>query len=224
MQTGDRVLSLLCQPQVLFPGTTLPVRVSIPKSRRLVADAVKGDRIIATIAKTAGFELEDPAVRIGQVGCVAKIVSAKKLPHGHIRVVLEGTDRFAVGEIVASDPFLKVVATPYRDFEESQALLVAFAEEVRQYYTRYAKASGKIADATGSSLSLLPTDPVELSMYLPAMLNLDEESAQRFLSSRSTLMRLRELSALLAPAATAAEASADIHARSRSNGHGAKRS
>jgi Lon protease-like protein len=218
-----RSLPLLIQQQVLFPGAMLPVRIWAARQRKLIKDAVAGDRIVGVVSMSGMLSGDEQLVRAGQVGCLARIISARRIPNRQIRVVLEGVERFVTQQILVTDePYQTAQCAPYSDFEESPALLETFAEEVRQYYARYLKASGKIADATREKASQLPTDPAELSMALPAMLRLDEETAQRFLASRSTLMRLRELSALLAPAASTAEASAEVHARSRSNGHGAR--
>ena len=218
-----RSLPLLIQPHVLFPGAMLPVRVGTQRQRKLIKDVVAGDRLLGVLALPGLLSGEEPTPRLGQVGCVARVVSAKKIPNRQVRVVVEGVERFVVKSLVTPPESYQIAeVTPYFDFEESLALLSTFAEEVRQFYARYLLASGKIADAAREKASQLPSDPIELSMVLPAMLKLDDETGQRFLASRSTLMRLRELAALLAPAASSAEASAEVHARARSNGHGAR--
>jgi Lon protease-like protein len=220
-----RTLPLLIQPGVLFPGATLPIRLSHPRQRKLIKDVAGGDRILGVISLPDQFGGDEATPRVGYVGCVARVMSAKKIPNRQIRIVVEGIDRFAIESLVTSDePYQQAVAAAYPDFEESGVLLNSFADEVRQFYSRYLQASGKIADAAREKASQLPTDPAELSMLLPSMLRLDEETCQRFLASRSTLMRLRELSAVLAPAATSAEVSAEVHVRARTNGHGARHS
>ncbi len=220
-----RTLPLLIQPAVLFPGATLPVRLESLRQRKLIKDVVNGDKTLGVISLPALFGHDEATPKVGYVGCLARVISAKKIPNKRVRIVVEGVERFAIQSLVTSDePYQQAVVVAYTDFEESFVLLSSFADEVRQYYTRYLLASGKIADAAREKASQLPVDPVELSLALPAMLKLDEETCQRFLASRSTLMRLRELSAVLAPAATTAEASAEVHARSRTNGHGAKHS
>jgi Lon protease-like protein len=215
-----RPLPLLIQPHVLFPGALLPVRVAAARQRKLIKDVVAADRLLGVVSLPGMLSGDEQTARAGQVGCLARVVSAKRIPNRSIRAVLEGVERIIIKEmLVTGEPYQNAQCEPYSDFEESPALLDTFAEEVRQYYSRYVKASGKIADAGREKASQLPTDPTELSMVLPAMLRLDDETSQRFLASRSTLMRLRELSALLAPAASSAEASAEVHVRARSNGH-----
>jgi Lon protease-like protein len=221
----SRNLPLLVQPAVLFPGAILPIRLWHPRQRKLIKDVIAGDRMVGVVSVPDLPGGDEATPKPGHVGCLARVVSAKKIPNRQVRVVVEGKERFAIHSVVPStEPYQQGMVTPYVDFEESGVLLTSFADEVRNYYTRYLSASGRIGDAVREKAAQLPADPVELSMVLPAMLHLDEETCQRFLASRSTLMRLRELSALLSPAATTAEASAEVHVRSRTNGHGAKRS
>jgi Lon protease-like protein len=170
------------------------------------------------------FGAEEPLARAGQVGCLARVVSVRKLPGRQVRIVVRGLERFSITTQPVSDPWQQASVAPYVDFDESATLLSSFADEVRQYFIRYQRASGKIGDARPERASKLPEDPAELSMLLPALLSLDDETSQRFLASRSTLMRLRELAAVLGPAVLTAESSAEVHSRSRTNGHGVKRS
>ena len=220
-----RSLPLLIQPQVLFPGAILPLRLRSARQRKMAKDVIAADKLIGVISLPWVLGVEEGIPRVGQVGCLARVTSAKKLPAREVRLVVEGVERFSITKLLDSgDSYQRAEVAPYVDFEESPALLDTFAEEVRQFYQRYARATVKIGDSAKEKAAQLPSDPVELSMHLPALLHLDEETSQRFLASRSTLMRLRELSAILAPAASSAEANAEVHVRSRTNGHGAKRS
>jgi Lon protease-like protein len=203
----------------------LPLLLSTPRHKSLIRDVVQSDKLLGVVALPPVFFGQPEATpRAGAVGCVARVVSLKKIPRKQLRIVVEGIERFAVQALVESEHYAKAEIAPYIDMEESLPLLTTFAEEVRTYYSRYLRASGKIADDAREAAAQLPDDPREMSMVLPALLNLDEETSQRFLASRSSLMRLRELSAILAPAASGAEAGAEAHAKSRTNGHGATRS
>jgi Lon protease-like protein len=220
-----RTLPILVQPQVLFPGTMLPLGIWAGRHRRLIKDVVATDKLVGIVSLPYMDGADRVAPRVGHVGTLARVMSLKKLPSRRIRIVVEGIERFSVQKVVdLEELYLRCEVAPYSDLDESLALLSTFAEEVRQLYSRYQKASRKIADAKREKPVQLPADPIELSMQLPAILALEEDVNQRFLASRSTLMRLRELSALLAPAASTAEASAEVHARASSNGHGSKRS
>jgi ATP-dependent Lon protease len=219
----SRTLPLLIQPAVLFPGATLPLRLESARHRKLIKDVAAGDRMVGVIALPIPFTGDEPTPKVGFVGCLAKVVSAKKIPNKQIRIVVQGLERFSIQSFVTSDePYQQANVAPYGDFEESAVLLGSFADEVRQYYARYMVAAGKIADKTKEKVVELPADPIQLSLALPGMLRLDEETCQRFLASRSPLMRLRELAATLAPAVSTAEAGAELHTRSRTNGHGAR--
>jgi Lon protease-like protein len=221
----NRTLHVLPQPHVLFPGATLPVRISGARQRKLIKEVIAGDRLIGVIATPALAFDEEFVPRPGMVGCLAKIVSARKLPHRQIRIVVRGVERFSILDATANgDSYFTAEVTGYSDLEESLALLSTFADEVRLYYSRLIGAATKVDSPKHEKPAALPADPSELSMLLPSLLRLDDESNQRFLASRSALMRLRELSAILAPAVSVAEHGVEVHSRSKANGHGTKRS
>jgi Lon protease-like protein len=200
------------------------MRLAFPQHLRIIKSVVRSDKLIGVVWDPVYSHWEQGDCTVGQIGTLARVGSLTRLPGREARIVVVGLERFAVGRRDLSVDFEQYDVTPHEDFNESRPLLNTFADEVRQFYIRYMRATHTIADEKREAETKLPDDPVKLSMVLPAMLSLDEETLQRFLASRSPLMRLRELSAVLSPAVQGVEAGAETHARSRGNGHGAKRS
>jgi uncharacterized protein len=85
------------EPAMLFPGVDRPLHIFEARYRAMVADALKGDRMIGMATLKPGFE-SDYAGRppIYEVGCVGEIVSVEELPGGRYNIVLRGLAKFRV--------------------------------------------------------------------------------------------------------------------------------
>jgi Lon protease-like protein len=84
---------------VLFPNVFLPLHIFEPRYRRMVADALAGDRMIGIVLLKPGWEAEyegRPAVY--PVGCTGLITHAEPLEEGRYNIVLRGLEKFRILE------------------------------------------------------------------------------------------------------------------------------
>jgi uncharacterized protein len=85
------------QETTLFPHATRPLLIFEPRYRAMIADALKGDRIIGMVRLRPGFEAEyEGRPPIDPVGCAGRIRDYELLPDGRYTIVLEGFTRFRV--------------------------------------------------------------------------------------------------------------------------------
>ena len=80
---------------VLFPNVFLPLHIFEPRYRRMVADALQGDRIIGMVLLRPGWEADyegRPAVY--PIGCAGLITHAEPLADGRYNIVLRGLEKF----------------------------------------------------------------------------------------------------------------------------------
>ena len=92
---------------VLFPGVPRPLLIFEPRYREMVADALKGDRIIGTVLLRPGFEKDyEGRPPIYDVGCAGEIEDYEQFPDGRYAILLRGLTTF---RIVGEDP-----RRPYR--------------------------------------------------------------------------------------------------------------
>lgn len=82
---------------VLFPNVFLPLHIFEARYRRMVADALAGDRIIGMVLLRPGWEGDyegtPPAYLIG---CAGLITHAEPLADGRYNIVLRGLEKFRV--------------------------------------------------------------------------------------------------------------------------------
>jgi Lon protease-like protein len=82
---------------VLFPGVERPLLIFEPRYREMVADALKGSRVLGMVRLRPGFEKDyDGRPPIDGVGCAGVIDQHEQLPDGRFIVVLRGVTRFRV--------------------------------------------------------------------------------------------------------------------------------
>jgi Lon protease-like protein len=81
----------------LFPNGSYPLHIFEPRYRAMVADALKGDRIIGMVTLQPGHEAEyEGRPPIFPVGCAGLITEFEELPDGRYNIVLGGLVKFRV--------------------------------------------------------------------------------------------------------------------------------
>ena len=110
MSNADLPESLAILPlrnTVLFPGVVIPITVGRDKSIKLVKEAYKGDRIIGVVSQE-NMAIEDPTFeQLHRVGTVAMIIKILQMPDGNTTVIIQGKQRFRLGELIQSEPYFK---------------------------------------------------------------------------------------------------------------------
>ena len=82
---------------MLFPRASRPLHIFEPRYRRMVADALAGDRIIGMVMLRPGYEDEyegnPPIYELGTAGVIEDV---EELPDGRYNIVLRGMMKFRV--------------------------------------------------------------------------------------------------------------------------------
>lgn len=81
----------------LFPNASFPLHIFEPRYRAMIADALKGDRIIGMVMLQPGHEKEyEGRPPIFPIGCAGLITDYEALPDGRYNIVLGGLVKFRV--------------------------------------------------------------------------------------------------------------------------------
>jgi len=90
----------------LFPNGTYPLHIFEPRYRAMVADALKGDRIIGMVTLQPGYEADyEGRPPIFPIGCAGLITEYEELPDGRYNIVLGGLVKFRVTSEDQSRPY-----------------------------------------------------------------------------------------------------------------------
>ena len=82
---------------VLFPNVFLPLHIFEPRYRKMVDEALNGDRIIGMVLLRAGWEGDyEGRPPVYPVGCAGVITHAERLGDGRFNIVLRGMEKFRI--------------------------------------------------------------------------------------------------------------------------------
>ena len=82
---------------MLFPGVSRPLHIFEPRYREMVAEALKGNRIIGMATLKPGFEANYAGrPPVYEIGCAGVITDVEELPGGRFNIVLRGLVKFRV--------------------------------------------------------------------------------------------------------------------------------
>ena len=182
---------------VLFPGVVLPITVGRDKSIKAVQDAYKADKLIAVLAQKS-VDVEDPtAGDLVQIGTVARILKLIKMPDGGTTVIMQGKRRFALQNMLATEPYFKAVVEYLPEGE------IPDTDNFRAYV-------GSIKELAAQITQLSPNIPSEAAMILKSIenpsflihfvsgnMNTDLKEKQSILEMNDIMERAEELTRLL---------------------------
>jgi Lon protease-like protein len=103
------------QDATLFPNGSYGFYIFEPRYRAMVADALKGDRIIGMVMLQPGHEAEyEGRPPIFPIGCAGVITAYEELPGGEYNIILQGLTKFRVAGEDSSRPYrlARVAAVP----------------------------------------------------------------------------------------------------------------
>ncbi len=116
---------------VLFPHMPMPLHVFEPRYRKMIEDAMTGEKIIGMTLLQPGWEpqyLARPAIYA--VGCAGRIEQCEPLANGRYNILLRGLSRFRVVEEQDGEPYRLATVLPLPDGAGDQASLDELRRQV----------------------------------------------------------------------------------------------
>ncbi|AMV37416.1 LON peptidase substrate-binding domain-containing protein [Planctomyces sp. SH-PL62] len=179
---------------VMFPHVVAPLHIFEPRYRRMVEDALDGDRLIAMVQVAA-----DPATAwkepppVAQVGCLGRIVHHERLADGRFNILLLGLKR---ARLIRETPDPELL---YRTAEvvliEDEPSSRAEAEGRAYLVDRFRDVLGAAGDFDPEFFKLLANAESlgGLTDVMAHALPFSAESKQRLLAEPSVDVRVRML-------------------------------
>lgn len=173
---------------VLFPGVQRPLLIYEPRYRQMIADALKGNRIIGTVLLRPGFETNyEGRPPIYGIGCAGVIEDYEQLPDGRYGILLRGLTTFRVVSEDQRKPYrmARVDAIPELLKEDERASLKMLRERI-----------ARLLDGV-LPLDVKPPDPSledgEFVNITAQAFDMPEAARQDLLERNSVLARARAL-------------------------------
>jgi uncharacterized protein len=180
------------QDVMLFPNVSRPLHIFEPRYRAMVADALKGDRIIGMVLLQPGYESDyEGRPPVYAIGCAGVITDVEALPDGRYLIMLRGLVKFRVNSEDQSRVYrlAHVQAIPDTASDEDRAAL----RERRQRLTTLLAA----AAPPGSAPPPPALSDEDLVNTLAQYLDLEPIDRQELLERAGPLARSEALIKLL---------------------------
>ena len=181
---------------VVYPYTAVPLTVGQPRSIKLVDDAVAGDKLVGLLA-AKDPELETPGPNdLYRVGTIAIIHRLLRAPDGTIRLLVQGVDRFRVGEFVEEEPYLKARIELAPEKVEEGLEVDALARNARDQFQQITQMIPSFPEELAGSITSVQ-EPLQTAYTIANFQRMDLKDAQEILEIESAAEKLKKLIGLL---------------------------
>jgi len=181
---------------VVYPQTAVPLTVGQPRSVRLVDDVVTSDKLVGLVA-AINPELETPGpTDLYRVGTIAVVHRLLRAPDGTIRLLVQGMERFRLGQFVAEEPYLKAQIHLAPEIVEEGLQIDALARNARDQFHQITQLIPSLPEELISSV-LSIENALQTVYTIANFQRIDLADAQQLLELDSTTDKLRKLVGLL---------------------------
>ena len=181
---------------VVYPQTAVPLTVGQPCSIRLVDDVVASDKLVGLVAGI-NPELELPGPNdLYKVGVVATVHRLLRAPDGTVRLLVQGMDRFRLGEFATEEPYLKAHIHLAPEVVEQGLEIDALARNARDQFQQITQMIPSFPEELVNSITTLE-DPLQIVYTIANFQRIDLKDAEEILDLNSVSDKLRKLIGLL---------------------------
>ncbi|MCP5520437.1 MAG: LON peptidase substrate-binding domain-containing protein [Verrucomicrobiales bacterium] len=150
MRVPTSVPVMVLQNVILFPQAMLPLYIFEPRYRRLLADTLRGNRMMAVTMRKPGSS-QERAERIGGLGLVRACVTHDD---GTSHLVLQGLARVQLEKTLRYQPYRVSVIRPLDSMNESDITMNTLAMRLMELVRR------RLANMPASAFAEIAADPI----------------------------------------------------------------
>jgi ATP-dependent Lon protease len=181
---------------VVYPNTAVPLTVGQARSIKLVDDVVGGDKLVGLVA-ALDPEQETPGPNeLYRVGTIATVHRLLRAPDGTVRLLVQGMERFRLGEFTAEEPYLKAQVHLIPEIQEDDIETSALARNARDQFQQITQMIPSFPDELANSITSLE-DPLQTAYTIANFQRIDLKDAQQILEIDSVYEKLKKLIGLL---------------------------
>src|SRR5215208_1277659 len=181
---------------VVYPQTAVPLTVGQPRSIKLVDEVVGGGKLVGLVA-AVNPELESPGPNdLYRVGTIAVVHRLLRAPDGTLRLLVQGMDRFRLGEFVGEEPYLKAKIELSPEVIEEGLEIDALARNARDQFQQITQMIPSFPEELAGSITSVE-DPLQTAYTIANFQRMDIKDSQGILEIDSVAEKLKKLIGLL---------------------------
>src|SRR5215211_3440838 len=181
---------------VVYPQTAVPLTVGQARSIKLVDEVVGGDKLVGLVA-AVNPELESPGPNdLYKVGTIAIVHRLLRAPDGTIRLLVQGMERFRLGEFVSEEPYLKAHIELAPELVEEGLEIDALARNARDQFQQITQMIPSFPEELAGSITSVE-DPLQTAYTIANFQRMDIKDSQEILTIDSVAEKLKKLIGLL---------------------------
>ena len=182
---------------VVYPTTAVPLTVGQSRSVRLVDDVTANETKLVGLVAARDPEMEQPGPNdLHAVGTIATVHRLLRAPDGTIRLLVQGLERFRLGEFVQEEPYLKARIHLAPETIESGLEIDALARNARDQFGQIVQLIPSFPEELAQSI-LGIEEPLQTVYTIANFQRIDMADAQKLLEIDSVSEKLRKLMGLL---------------------------
>jgi ATP-dependent Lon protease len=182
---------------VVYPTTAVPLTVGQSRSVRLVDDVTANETKLVGLVAARDPEMEQPGPNdLHAVGTIATVHRLLRAPDGTIRLLVQGLERFRLGEFVQEEPYLKARIHLAPETIESGLEIDALARNARDQFGQIVGLIPSFPEELAQSI-LGIEEPLQTVYTVANFQRIDMADAQKLLEIDSVSEKLRKLMGLL---------------------------
>ncbi len=181
---------------VVYPNTAVPLTVGQARSIKLIDDVVGGNKLVGLVA-ALNPEQETPAPHeLYQIGTIATVHRLLRATDGTVRLLVQGLERFRLGEFVEEEPYLKAHIHLIPETAETNLETSALARNARDQFQQITQMIPSFPDELVGSITSLE-DPMQTAYTIANFQRINLKDAQEILELDSVYEKLKKLIGLL---------------------------
>jgi Lon protease-like protein len=204
---------------VLFPGATLPLHIFEERYKLMMGECIDRELPFGVVLIKSGMEVGGPA-EPHSVGTTARVSRVQQLDDGRLNLVAVGVERFKIGAITQSQPYLRADVDLLPDTDTDLPATTTTAEEVGGLYVEYYRLALALTSQWQERVAL-PQLPAALADFVATRIETEPDLKQRLLETISVSDRLAIERDLLQQATAALNEQVVAARRTRYGGLGA---
>ncbi len=165
---------------MVYPMSALPLRVSQPRSIRLIDDATLRKTPIGLVAAKSADKEEPGVDDIFAIGTVGSVVRHFKAPDGVVNMIVQGAERFRIVEIISEDPYIIAKVEPLPEPWEHSLEIEALRRNISEAFGKMADLRPDMPDELSQMIQNIE-DPRQLTYAVATYMRMDIADAQRLL-------------------------------------------